>query len=69
MNTKTVVPLFSASLVNGRFDLAPVLQRVLDSNSYILGKEVTQFEQEFARYTGVEHCVSVANGSEALEIA
>lgn len=69
MNTKTVVPLFSASLVNGRFDLASALQRVLDSNSYILGKEVTQFEQEFARHTGVEHCVSVANGSEALEIA
>lgn len=69
MNTKTVVPLFSASLVNGRFDLASAVTRVLNSNSFVLGKEVSQFELEFARYAGVEHCVSVANGSDALELA
>ena len=69
MTIKTVVPLFSASLVNSRFDLASALKRVLDSNSFVLGKEVAQFELEFARHTQVEHCVSVANGSDALELA
>ena len=69
MNTKTVIPLFSASLVNDRFDLASALKRVLESNSFVLGKEVSQFELEFARHTQVEHCISVANGSDALELA
>ena len=69
MNTKTVVPLFSASLVNDRFDLASALKRVLESNSFILGKEVAKFEEEFACHTQVEHCISVANGSDALELA
>jgi dTDP-4-amino-4,6-dideoxygalactose transaminase len=44
------------------------LTRVLDSNSFVMGKEVAQFEQEFAQYTGVRHCVSVANGTDALEL-
>lgn len=36
---------------------------------YVLGEEVRNFEQEFAKYLGVKHCVGVANGLEALQIS
>jgi len=42
---------------------------VLRSGWYILGKEVSAFEQEFAEYTGAKHCVGLANGLDALWIA
>jgi aminotransferase EvaB len=42
---------------------------VLDRGWYILGPEVAAFESEFAAYCGTAHCVSVANGTDALEIA
>ena len=35
---------------------------------YILGEEVEAFEQEFATYLGVKHCISVGNGLEALHL-
>ena len=43
--------------------------RVIASNRYILGSEVEAFEREFAAYCGVAHCVGVANGTDALELA
>ena len=63
------VPLFSAALVHQGMDLAAVLARVLESNSFVMGKEVAGFEEEFASHIGVRHCVSVANGTDALELA
>ena len=39
------------------------------SGRYILGPEVGAFEEEFASYLGVAHCVGVANGTDALTIA
>lgn len=42
---------------------------VLRSGWYIMGSEVKEFEQEFADYIGVEHCIGVANGLDALWIA
>ena len=35
---------------------------VLRSGWYILGKEVSAFEEEFARYTGAKYCVGLASG-------
>lgn len=63
------IPLFSAALVNQGIDLGAALMRVLESNSFVMGREVAKFEEEFASYTGVRHCVSVANGTDALELA
>ena len=68
-NPPRTVPLFSAALVNQGIDLAGALLRVLESNSFVMGKEVAKFEEEFAGYTGARHCVSVANGTDALELA
>src|SRR5215510_9014527 len=52
-----------------RAQLAAGVQRVLDRGWYILGPEVAAFEEEFARYCGAADCVTVANGTDALEIA
>ena len=48
------------------FDLA--YQRVMDSGWYILSDEVENFEREFAEYIGVQHCIGVGNGLEALQL-
>lgn len=42
---------------------------VLRSGWYVLGKEVTAFEEEFAAYTGAKYCVGVASGLDALWMA
>src|SRR5271168_1991723 len=52
-----------------RGELRAAIDRVLDSERYILGPEVSAFEREFADYCGVEHAVGVANGTDAITIA
>lgn len=47
-------------------EIDAAISRVLDGGWYILGKEVTRFESEFAQYLGVKHCVGVASGLDAL---
>ena len=42
---------------------------VLRSGWYVLGREVSSFEEEFAAYTGGKHCVGLASGLDALWIA
>lgn len=42
---------------------------VLRSGWYVLGKEVIAFEKEFASYVGVDYCVGLASGLDALWIA
>ena len=49
--------------------LDAAVQRVLDGGWYIHGREVTEFEREFAAYLGVGHAVGVANGTDAIELA
>ena len=63
------VPLFASSLEPYRASLEEALSRVVASGSFILGPEVAAFEEEFAAYLGVRHCVGVANGTDALAIA
>jgi dTDP-3-amino-3,4,6-trideoxy-alpha-D-glucose transaminase len=65
------VALFDTStpLLGLREELRGAIDRVLDSERYILGPEVSAFEQEFAAYCGAEHGVGVANGTDAITIA
>lgn len=42
------------------------LKLVLDKGWFILGDEVKLFEQQFAKYCGVKHCIGVGNGLDAL---
>jgi dTDP-3-amino-3,4,6-trideoxy-alpha-D-glucose transaminase len=45
------------------------IERVVASGTYILGPEVSAFEEEFADYCGAHHGIGVANGTEAITIA
>jgi UDP-2-acetamido-2-deoxy-ribo-hexuluronate aminotransferase len=45
------------------------IQRVLDHGQYILGPEVAELEERLAAYTGSKYCITVANGTDALQIA
>ena len=49
-------------------DLDAAFTRVLDSGWYILGGELEAFEAEFAEYCGVNYCVGVGNGLDALHL-
>lgn len=44
------------------------IQEVIDSNSFILGKKVTELENKLAAYVGRKHCVGCANGTDALQL-
>lgn len=52
-----------------KFEIDNVVMRSLQSGTYILGPEVDTFESEFATYCGAKHCVSLANGLDALHLA
>jgi dTDP-3-amino-3,4,6-trideoxy-alpha-D-glucose transaminase len=63
-------------LFDTRTPLEPLRERldaaiaaVLDDQRYILGPNVTAFEDEFAAYCGAGHAVGVANGTDAITLA
>ncbi|HAQ69906.1 MAG TPA: aminotransferase [Flavobacteriales bacterium] len=39
---------------------------VLDSNWFIMGNQLEQFEKEYAEWNGVKHCIGVSNGLDAI---
>lgn len=45
------------------------IQRVLAHGQYILGPEVAELEEKLASFVGSRHCITVANGTDALQIA
>ncbi len=52
-----------------RPQIETAIARVLAHGQYILGPEVAELEEALAKYTGVAHCITVANGTDALQIA
>lgn len=50
-------------------EIDAAIQRVLDHGQYMLGPEVAELESRLAAYTGAKYCISVANGTDALQIA
>src|SRR3954464_506417 len=67
----TTIPFVDLGRQHGPIqdDLRAAFERVLGASSYILGEEVTRFEEEFAAYCGARHCVGVASGTAALTIS
>jgi UDP-2-acetamido-2-deoxy-ribo-hexuluronate aminotransferase len=53
--------------IKAQIDIA--IARVLAHGQYILGPEVAELEEKLAAYTGARHCITVANGTDALQIA
>jgi dTDP-4-amino-4,6-dideoxygalactose transaminase len=64
------VPFLDLGRLNAQIRpaLDAAYRRVMDSGWYITGPELTAFESEFARYSGVEHCIGVGNGLDALTL-
>ena len=52
-----------------RKDLDAAIARTLDNCSFCLGPDVAQFEKDFAKFIGAEHCVSFNSGTSALHVA
>ena len=52
-----------------REEVLAALDRVGRRAAFVLGEEVEAFEQEFAAYCGVRHCVAVNSGTSALHLA
>ncbi|MDS1031922.1 DegT/DnrJ/EryC1/StrS family aminotransferase [Porphyromonadaceae sp. NP-X] len=50
-------------------DIDQAMLEVAASGAFIMGKQVKELEQQLAQYVGVKHCVSCANGTEALTLA
>ena len=63
------IPLFVSPLTPYQDRIAEKLREVAASGKFILGPEVTAFEEEFAQSLGVKHCIGVGNGTDALQIA
>jgi len=65
------VPLNDLQRGNASFaaGFRAAFDRVVASGSFVLGNEVAAFEAEFAAFCGVAHCVGLANGTDALELA
>ena len=50
-------------------DIDQALLTVASHSHYIMGPQVKELEQELAAYTGVKHCLTCANGTDALTLA
>jgi dTDP-4-amino-4,6-dideoxygalactose transaminase len=63
-----MIPFLDLKNINLKYEpeFKKVFEEVLKSGWFILGKQVEEFETEFAAYCGVKHCISVANGLDAL---
>lgn len=51
-----------------RAELEQAFHDVLDSGWFIQGNQLDAFENEFANYCGVKHCIGVGNGLDALHL-
>lgn len=68
---KTDVPQFTTARQFEAIasEVREAIERVLATNWFVLGGELEALEQAFAAYCGVAHCVGVANGTDAIELA
>jgi dTDP-4-amino-4,6-dideoxygalactose transaminase len=52
-----------------RAEILPRINQVMEDATFVLGPDVAAFEENFAAYVGVEHCVGVESGTAALQFA
>ena len=50
-------------------DIDQAVLEVMQSGAFIMGKSVKELESQLAEYVGVKHCISCANGTDALQLA
>jgi dTDP-4-amino-4,6-dideoxygalactose transaminase len=63
-----MIPFLDLKSINLRYEnqFKQAFADVLQSGWFIMGEKLKQFEQDFANYCGVRHCIGVANGLDAL---
>ena len=67
----THVPLLDlkAQYATIRHEIRPVIDEICDSQRFILGERVAEFERQVASYCGVAHAVGVSSGTDAILVA
>jgi dTDP-4-amino-4,6-dideoxygalactose transaminase len=67
----TVIPLVDLRAAHAQVaaEIEAGFEEVMSSTAFIKGEVAAAFEREYAAFTGVAHCVGVANGTDALELA
>jgi dTDP-4-amino-4,6-dideoxygalactose transaminase len=67
----TTIPMvdLKAQYVSIKSEIDAAIQRVIDNSSFIMGPEVRNFEEAFARFIGVTEAAGVASGTAALHLA
>ncbi|NQY04937.1 MAG: DegT/DnrJ/EryC1/StrS family aminotransferase [Flavobacteriaceae bacterium] len=65
-----MIPFLDVHKINARFEKAfqEKLSNLIANGRFILGDEVRNFENEFAQYCGVQHCIGTGNGLDALTL-
>ncbi|CDT25087.1 DegT/DnrJ/EryC1/StrS family aminotransferase [Vibrio coralliirubri] len=65
-----MIPFLDLKSINQQYqeELKEACARVIDSGWYIMGTELSAFEEEFASYCGTQYCIGVANGLDALTL-
>src|SRR5262245_26301149 len=65
------VPLLDLHAQNDplREKILAAIERVVDSQRFILGPEVTALEQELSKLLGIEHIIAVSSGTDAILLA
>lgn len=51
-----------------KYEIDSAIQEVINNTNFIGGKEVNTLEQRLAEYVGVKHCITCANGTEAMTL-
>ena len=67
----TVIPLVDLRAAHAQVaaEIEAGFEEVMSSTAFIKGEVAAAFERDYAAFTGVAHCVGVANGTDALELA
>lgn len=65
------IPFLSFEKTNNKIksEITNAFEKVFDSQWYVLGQHVKDFEIEYARFNDVNYCVGISNGLDALHIA
>jgi dTDP-4-amino-4,6-dideoxygalactose transaminase len=71
LDTTVSIPLvdLKAQYYSIKQEIDAVIAAVLEETAFIGGSYVKTFEEQFARFCGAQHCIGVANGTDALFIA
>lgn len=65
-----MIPFYNLTVLNAKYksQFLESVSRVIDSGTYMIGKETKTFEDGFARYCGVDCCIGLGNGLDALTL-